>query len=118
MANRRVDVKVRVTPEQHAQLVAAARSLGLSLSDYMAFKSIGDARDQAIFERMDALEGALASALEAHREALADDAKTAIAAGNERTQKALKSMADWLQKRLGELGVSVPAAPSAAQKQE
>lgn len=78
MANRRVDVKVRVTPEQHAQLVAAARSLGLSLSDYMAFKSIGDARDQAIFERMDALESALASALESQQEALMENTKAAL----------------------------------------
>ena len=39
MTSRRVDIKVRVTPEQRAEIAAAARALGLTMTDYMAFKS-------------------------------------------------------------------------------
>lgn len=76
MSSRRVDIKVRVTPEQRAEIAAAARSLGLSMTDYMAFRSLGDAREQALMERidahMDATTTALADAIASHRHAIVE----------------------------------------------
>jgi hypothetical protein len=69
-----VDIKVRVTPEQRAEIAAAARALGLTMTDYMAFKSLGDAREQEQMQRMDAhmnaTATALADAVAAHRHAI------------------------------------------------
>lgn len=74
MTSRRVDIKVRVTPEQHAEIAAASRALGLTMNDYVAFKSLGDAREQALLERIDthmnAAAAALADAVASHRHAI------------------------------------------------
>jgi uncharacterized protein (DUF1778 family) len=73
VASRRVDIKVRVTPQQRAELTAAARALGLTMTDYMAFKALGDAREQALMQqidaRMNATDTALANVMAAHRQA-------------------------------------------------
>lgn len=115
MRARCKQVLVRMTPDEHAAIDAAARDRGMTVTDFLIARGVASARDSMETER---LEAALTDALEAARDGIAEDVKTALDAGNERTQKALKSLADWLQKRLGELGVSVPAAPSSAQKQE
>lgn len=75
MVSKRVDIKVRVTPEQRAEIAAAARVLGLTMNDYVAFKTLGDARELALMQqidvRMNATDAALANALEVHQGAIA-----------------------------------------------
>lgn len=106
MTSRRVDIKVRVSPEQRAEIAAAARSLGLTMTDYMAFKSLGDAREQALMERIDAHMNAatmaLADAVASHRHAIVDALgaiRSEVIAQGDRAKGNLEKLAVALQHR-------------------
>ena len=100
MTSRRVDIKVRVTPEQRTEIAAAARALGLTMTDYMAFKTLGDAREHALMQqidaRMNATDAALANAMEAHLQATAralEAVRVEVIAQGDRTKVNLERLA-------------------------
>lgn len=100
MASKRVDIKVRVTPEQRAEIATAARALGLTMTDYMAFKALGDAREHALMQQIDArmndTDTALANVLEAHQQAIAsalDVIRVEVIAQGDRTKANLEKLA-------------------------
>jgi len=106
MTSRRVDIKVRVTPEQRAEIAAAARALGLTMTDYMAFKSLGDAREQVLMERIDehmnAATTALADAVASHRHAIVQALgaiRSEVVAQGDRAKGNLEKLATILQHR-------------------
>ena len=109
MASRRVDIKVRVTPAQRAEIAAAARALGLTMTDYMAFKSLGDAREQELLQRidahMDATTTALADAVASHRHAIIGALgaiRSEVVAQGDRTKSNLEKLtAALLQRQQG-----------------
>ena len=107
MTISRVDIKVRVTPEQRAEIAAAARALGLTMNDYVAFKSLGDAREQALIERIDAhmnaATTALADAVASHRHAIVEALgaiQSEVVAQGDRAKGNLEKLAAALQHRL------------------
>lgn len=100
MISKRVDIKVRVTPEQRAEIAAAARALGLTMNDYVAFKTLGDAREHALMQqidaRMDATDTALANAMETHLQATAsalEAIRAEVIAQGDRTKANLEKLA-------------------------
>ena len=106
MTNRRVDIKVRVTPAQRAEIAAAARSLGLTMTDYVAFRALGDAREQALMERIDAhmsaATTALADAVASHRHAIVEALgaiRSEVIAQGDRAKGNLEKLAAALQHR-------------------
>lgn len=106
MATRRVDIKVRVTAEQRAELQAAARALGLTMTDYISFKSLGDAREHALLDRLDAhlvaTDAALADALRAQHEsttAALEQVRTEVIAQGDRMKSNLEKLASALLRR-------------------
>lgn len=106
MVSRRVDIKVRVTPEQRAELLAAARALGLTMNDYMAFKALGDARERALLEHLDAhlaaTDAALADALHAQHEATTaalEQIRAEVIAQGHRTTNNFQKLASALLRR-------------------
>lgn len=106
MVNKRVDIKVRVTPAQRAEIAAAARALGLTMTDYMAFKSLGDAREQELMQRIDAhlsaTTTALADAVASHRHAIIGALgaiRSEVAAQGDRTKANFEKLAAALPRR-------------------
>lgn len=106
MTSRRVDIKVRVTAEQRAELQAAARALGLTMTDYISFKALGDAREAALMERIDAhmnaTTAALADAVASHRHAIVEalgDIRSEVVAQGDRAKGNLEKLAAVLQRR-------------------
>lgn len=106
MASRRVDIKVRVTREQRAELAAAARALGLTMNDYVSFKALGDAREHALLERIDAhlaaTDAALADALRGQHEATIaalEQVRTDVIAQGDRATNNFQKLAAALLRR-------------------
>ena len=100
MTNKRVDIKVRVTPQQRAEITAAAHALGLTMNDYIAFKALGDAREHALMQqidaRMNATDTALANVLAAHRQAIVsalDAIRAEVVAQGDRSKGNLEKLA-------------------------
>ena len=108
MANKRVDIKVRVTTAQRAEIAAAARALGLTMTDYMAFKSLGDAREQELLQRIDehmnATTTALADAVASHRHAIIGAlgaVRSEVIAQGDRAKGNLEKLAAALHRQQG-----------------
>lgn len=106
MASRRVDIKVRITPEQRAELAAAARALGLTMNDYVAFKALGDAREHALLERIDAhlaaTDAVLANAVRAQHEATVtalEQVRAEVVAQGDRATNNFQKLASALLRR-------------------
>lgn len=129
MADDRVKLTVRATPEQSRAVAIAARALGLTVNDYLLGRALDsaarDAEAARLSVRLDALEAGLAEALAAFRsdvkadlaDALADalaEAGDATAAAikeqADRTMRGLQSVVDYVQKVAGKRQAPQPKA--------
>lgn len=124
MNARTKKITVRLTADEAAAIKTKAAEMGLTENDYVVGKALAavtvDAGVREVSERMDALEGALASALEAHSEAIADtmkDDREEISAALTRQAEQVKRLLETALKRMHTRGAVADAATIAETEQ-
>lgn len=100
MAAKRKQLTLRVTPDAYALISDAANRLGIGVSTYVIGRALADAAERsagdAVLDRIDALEHAVADAVNAQQERI----ESSLAALEPRVAAAVSKATDQLYARV------------------